>query len=128
MPEFSLGDLVRVVRQPKDMKIQVVEKVGFINQLTPTQANVTGLKLDGSHAWYGTIQFDYLEYEISPQWIEAKRLRDEVLEKAWVESVARTERYNARMFELSVRYGISVEQVKALFSELNYLNRQGWWP
>jgi len=128
MPEFSAGDIVRVVRQPEHLIVQVVGKVGFLTSLTATHAEFTGLNLDGSYSGGITTQLDCLEPETSPQWVEAKRLRDEAFKKTIAESIARAERYNARMFELSVKYGISVEHVKALFSDLTYLNRQGWWP
>jgi hypothetical protein len=45
-----------------------------------------------------------------------------------VEYRARTERYHARMSELSAKYGISVENAKALNSDIEALEKRGWWP
>lgn len=128
MPAFSLGNLVRVARQPKDMMVHIVGEVGYIDSLTPTHAGITCLKLDGSVSGCGTVQLDCLEHEDSAQWKVAKGLRDAAFERSVTESVARSERYAARMAELSAKYRISVENAKALNSDIEALSSRDWWP
>lgn len=128
MSAFTLGDIVRVARQPEDMGVHIVGEVGYIDSLTPTHAGFNGLKLDGSPSGYGSVQLNCLEHEDSAQWKVAKGLRDAAFEKAVAESLARSERYAARMVELSAKYGISVENAKSLNSDIKALSNRDWWP
>lgn len=128
MPIFSSGDIVRIARQPDDVKVHIVGEVGYIDSLSPTHAGFLGLKLDGSTSGGGSVKLYCLEHENSAQWRRAKEIHDREFEQRLEESRARTERYHARMTELSAKYGISVENVKALYSDIEELSKRDWWP
>lgn len=128
MPKFSIGDLVRVARQPDDMLPRIVGEVGYIDALNETHASFNSIKLDGSMSGCGSVKLDCLEHESSPHWVKARELRKAEAERSYAESMARTERYHARITELSAKYGISVENVKALYSDIEALSNRGWWP
>jgi hypothetical protein len=127
MTAFALGDLVLVARQPKDMIVRIVGEVGVIESLTSTYASITCLKLDGSMSGGGGVLLDCLEHEVGPHWMRAKEIWYAKFEQLKAEGIAQTERYRARMAELSAKYGISVENVKALYSDIVALNNRGWW-
>jgi hypothetical protein len=128
MPAFSIGDIVRVARQPDDILLHIVGKVGYIDELNETYVIFMGLKLNGSMSGCGSVQLDCLEHENSAQWKQAKELRDAKAALSFAESKARSERYAARMAELSAQYGISVENAKALNSDIEALSSRDWWP
>ena len=107
---------------------RIVGEVGYIDELNETHAGFNGLKIDGSISGCGGVKLDCLELETSPHWKKAKELRDAEAERSFAEGMARTERYHARMAELSAKYGISVENVKALYSDIEALDNRGWWP
>ena len=128
MPSFAIGDIVRVVRQPDDMLPHIVGEVGYIDQMNDTHAGFNGLKLDGSMSGCGGVKLDCLELETSPHWRKAKEIRDENSARTLAEGLARGSRRDARMAELSSTYGISVEDIKALQSDLRTLSDRDWWP
>jgi len=127
MTAFALGDIVLVARQPKDMMVHIVGEVGVIESLTSTHASITCLKLDGSMSGCGAVLLDCLEHETRSHWRRAKEIRDANAAQSFAEGMERTERYRARMAALSAKYGISVENVKALYSDIVALNNRGWW-
>jgi hypothetical protein len=128
MPVFSVGDIVRVVLQPSDMLAHIVGEVGYIDNMSTTHAMFNGLRLNGSRSGCGSVNLNCLELETSPNWRLAKEILDANLAQRLVESKERTERYHARMAELSAKYGISVENIEALYSDIEALDSRGWWP
>jgi hypothetical protein len=126
MTVFALEDLVLVARQPKDMIVRIVGEVGYIDSLTSTHAGITCLKLDGSMSGAGRVQLDCLEHEVGSHWMRAKEIWYAKFEQLKAEGIAQTERYHARMAELSAKYGISVENVKALYLDIGALSKRGW--
>lgn len=124
MPEFSIGNIVRITRQPEGWHLAVVGKVGYIASLASAHASFIGLNLDGSMSGCGGVRLDCLEHETSPQWKRAKEIRDAESARSLAKSKERKARYEARMTELAAKYGISVENVWALKSDIEALGDQ----
>ena len=124
MPEFSIGDIVRITRQPKGWYPAVVGEVGYIEDLIETRASFRGLRIDGSMGANGMVPLDCLEHETSPQWVRAKEIRDAESARSLAKSKERKARYEAQMTELAAKYGISVENVWALKSDIESLGDQ----
>lgn len=123
---FSVGDLVRVSRQPEGMIVHIEGKVGYIDELhqNGTHALFTALKVDGTLSGSGTIPLDCLELEGAAHWKVAKGIHDADLEKRIRESVARSERYAAGIAEIAATHGISAQKVEEISQSVIGLNRE----
>jgi hypothetical protein len=126
--EFSLGDIVKIVRQPNDVISKIIGEVGYIDSISFTHAGFKGLQLDGSISGCGAVKIDCLEHEAGAQWKRAKEIRDSAsaLERSFTESGARQERYLNRISELATKYNISIDDVKNLKLDLEYFVNQDW--
>ena len=126
---FSVGDIVRVVKQPSDMYVCIVGWVGFIDSLheNGTHALISTLKVDGSVGGCGTVMLDCLAPESAPHWVEAKRLYDENLARMLEVYRARTERINARIAEIAKKHYLIVDEVVSIHEDVEKaIGRDGW--
>lgn len=130
MPTFSIGDIVRIVKQPADMLPKIVGEVGFIDSLheNGTHAGFHGLKVDGSISGCGTVMLDCLAPETAPHWVEAKRVYDEELVKSTEEYRARGERIDLGIEKIAAEYGLSAQEAGEIHTKVDRLIKRGGWP
>lgn len=126
MPAFSVGDLVRVARQPNEMNVHIEGQVGYIDELDPngTHARINALKVDGTLSGSGTVPLDCLELEGAAHWKVAKGIHDADLERRSLEHAARAKRYAAGIAEIAYDYGISTHEVEGISQAVIKLNRE----
>jgi hypothetical protein len=124
MTTFSVGDIARIVSQPDDISKKIVGELGYISELSSTHALFTALKMDGSFSGYKIVNINCLELETSPHWGRAREIRDKILKRMQDEDMEN----EARMIEVSEKYGISVDRAKAINQFINELSTRSWWP
>jgi len=127
MPEFSVGDIVRVTRQPVGLLPRIVGEVGYIEGMTDTYASFNGLKLDGSISGCGSIPLDCLEPETSTQWKLAKETRYANQARDLSKGLERGERIRSGIAEVAAKHGLSVGTVEVIYQEVRDIHaRSGW--
>ncbi len=115
---FSVGDIVRVARQPNGLVSKIVGEVGFIEETNDTHAQFNGLKLDGSFSGCGAVPFDCLELETGAQWKQAKVTRDTNSARTLAEGLGRGARINAGIAVVAAKHGLSVDVVETIYQEM----------
>jgi hypothetical protein len=118
---FQIGDVVRVVKQPADLIVQIKGEVGFIDELNETHARIQTLKLDDSCGGCGGVLLSCLAPETAPQWLEIKAKHDADLAKRTAEYKAFAERVDAGKKKIAEKYGVSVETVEKICQEVREL-------
>ena len=74
MMDFKVGDLVRVVHQPRELNTPyVLGEVAFVDELFPNwgRANIQCISLDGESRVWGNIATCNLEIETREEWKHA---------------------------------------------------------
>jgi hypothetical protein len=133
--KFSVGDLVKVVKQPHNQHVHLVGEVGFIDEIEDCKegdvpyAQIQTLRLvrpsfAGGHSspgGCGSVPLDCLEPETQQCWIEAKQKYDEHIEKVRAEGIAFSRHVNEGIAKIAEKHGLSVEQVEAISAEVRSL-------
>lgn len=127
---FSVGDIVRVVKQPTDMHARILGEVGFIESLheNGTHAGFCALKITGEVGSCGTVMLDCIAPESAPRWVEAKRWHDDNLARRLEEFRARTERINARIQEIAKKHLVSFDEATEIHEEIEHVISRSGWP
>jgi hypothetical protein len=118
---FSVGDIVRVAKQPEDLLPKIVGEVGFVEGVLNDFVSIKTLWLDGGFGGGGAIPVSCLVPETSPQWVAAKSMYDKEREKHFAEGLAFSARVHAKEQEMADKYGISVEAVLDIVHEIRSL-------
>jgi hypothetical protein len=123
MSEFKVGDIVRIVKR-FELGPDVVDHVGFIDELGHRCATVQLLCLDGSPSGLGSIPLDCLELETSERWTRAKARHDEVSAARSRAHNARLQRWHQHVAKVAERYCVSVDTATAIRNELDAFEQE----
>ncbi|MCK9567426.1 hypothetical protein M0R72_00585 [Candidatus Pacearchaeota archaeon] len=122
--KFSAGDLVKVVKQPPNQHVHLVGEVGFIDEIVEGDvpyAQIQTLHLDSFLGGCGAVPIDCLEPERGQCWIDAKRKHDEHIADVRAKGEAFSKHVNDGIAKIAEKYGLSVEMVEAISSEVRSL-------
>jgi hypothetical protein len=124
MSEIKIGDMVKIVKQPKDVLQQIVGEVGFVIDIKTTEkygvmVSVEAIHKDGSGSGAGAVPYDCVELETSDEWANAKKLREEYMAKMMAESNAFREKWDGAVVELSKQFKIDPASVEKIYKVLN---------
>lgn len=77
-PDFKVGDLVCIFKQPSTQIAGVEGQIGYIDEVQRDPFfYVCTIREDGRSLGAGSIPRDCLRIETSPKWVRAKALREE---------------------------------------------------
>ena len=82
---FKAGDIVRVVVQPENQWVSLVDVVGFINEIAGDKASIYALNLQGLVMGAGTVSTSCLVHESAPEWVAAVALYYEAFKQRMAE-------------------------------------------
>ena len=126
------GDIVRVIKQPLNLLVHIVDEVGFIESRTKfcesegrakqdDLIQIQTLQLDGSLGGSGWIPIQCVQLESSLEWTEAKNKYDIHINKVLTESKIYTAKIQAGRIEIATRYGITLEVLKNIIKDVRLL-------
>ena len=115
---MKVGDIVRVVKQPPDMRPHIVDEVGYVEEIDGEWARIQALRPDGSAGGCGCVPVSCLAPETSSLWTAARAKHDACVKRLHEEGTVFSERVRAKEAELAVKHGISVEAVRNIQQEI----------
>lgn len=118
---FAAQDIVRIVKQPPNEHVSLVDQVGFIDEISERYCSLRTLKLDGSLNGMGTVPLDCLQAELRPEWRAAYDRYKVNLNALSARMRDYSKLHDALVHELAVKYGISTSAVLAIHDVLSRL-------
>jgi hypothetical protein len=115
---IKIGSIVRVVKQPPSLHVQIQNEVAVVKEILEDWASIETLRLDGIGGGCGSVPLSALELETNPMWIEIKSKREREVEKYQTEILAYSARYNMVIKELAIKHNISYDSLVAISNDL----------
>lgn len=123
---MNIGDVCRVIIQPKNLLPKIVGEVGFISEIKDDYALFDALKLDGSTSGAGAVPLNCLQKVNDVEWLNAKAIRDEKFDKLFKEGMKRTRHYQVLLKEVAAKHSITTKQVEEIYQELITFSHSAW--
>jgi hypothetical protein len=115
---FAVEDIVRVVEQPKNQIVGLVDEVGYIEEIQGEYANIQTMYPDGRRSGCGSVPLKCLAPEPGEQWKRAKEKIEAADAKYLAEAEAYSARWNDNLAKVAAKYRVSVETARAIHEEL----------
>jgi shikimate kinase len=120
--DLKEGDLVRIVKQPPYVVVQVIGEVGILSEIKENYSIFDAIRRNGSVGGGGAVPLDCLVLEQSAEWLRAKDIYLANQAKILKEAEDRTARYKALLKETAEKYGVTQEAAIAIHSALSSHN------
>ena len=117
-------DLVRVARQPADLKIRILGEVGYISEIRDGWVLITLLHEDGSLKGCGGVPLDCLDPVTDPAWLAVMAKYDAKLAAQIKASNDFLAKIDAKALELATLHGITPEAVLQIHADITRLHNE----
>jgi hypothetical protein len=123
MENIKVGDLVKVIKQPKSMLVDILGEHAYIEEIQiydlATYALINTLRPNGDIGGCGSVPIDCLEISADPEYSNAQDIRMKYLMQLHKEAIERTNKYNDLLDSLSKKYSISKNDIEDIHKELS---------
>lgn len=118
------NDIVRIITQPPNQMVDLVDEVGFIEEINNGTAVIQALNIDGSLSGCGAIPLECLAVESDSKWQEAYNL----YQKKFAQNISIGETnqkdIDNLLNEVGKKYNLTGDQIWKIYSEVKEKKEQ----
>ena len=116
---LHVGDIVCVVRQPRNQFASIEGERGFIEEIKGEYANIQTLHLDGTTAGCGSVPLNCLKLDLDPRWHQAKLKHEMRLSQYLEQMQAWSKRWENEVARVAKLYGVSDDVALKIYQDLD---------
>lgn len=116
---FKIGDIIKVIKQPKDLFVQIIGEVAYIEDIKEDFVSIRTIKPNGCRGGGGSIPISCIELEGGDIWKEHKKAIDAADAQFEIECKTRQENWLKFVDKIANKYNLSRETIINIRNDLS---------